>query len=180
MNSFAQSLALLIGLSGSIAIAQPAPVDDGPETVVVCGDNEPGERMIFSGRVLDYQGKPLAKAVILIHQTDVQGLYTPKNATSRLPRLRASAVTDDLGRFRFSTIRPGAYPDASQPPHIHAAVAGHIHHLQFVTFLFDGDPLLTDEWKEALKDEPEARIVKPVKGEDGTWRFEYDIRLEDA
>jgi protocatechuate 3,4-dioxygenase beta subunit len=73
--------------------------------------SEPGDRLVFFGRVLDYRGQPLSKAAVVAYHADHSGLYNPPNAASRTPRLRAVAVTDHNGEFRFSTVRPGPYPD---------------------------------------------------------------------
>lgn len=149
-------------------------------TVPLCGPDEPGKKLVFQGRVLDYQGRPLAKAAVMAHQADEQGLYVPKGATSRVPRLRGVAVTGEDGRFRFSTVWPGAYPEGTQPAHIHLAVLGHKHHVRFVTFWFECDPLLTvQRRKDSVKD-PEVKIMKPTQDNDGVWKFEYDIHLEEA
>jgi protocatechuate 3,4-dioxygenase, beta subunit len=152
----------------------------GTITVALCGPDEPGKKLVFSGRVLDYQGRPLAKAAVVAHQADERGLYTPKGATSRVPRLRGVAVTDERGRFRFSTVWPGAYPEGSQPAHIHVGVMAHEHRVRFVTFWFEGDALLTEQRRKDSVKDPEVRIVKPSRERDGVWQFEHDIRLEEA
>jgi protocatechuate 3,4-dioxygenase beta subunit len=149
-------------------------------TVALCGPDEPGKKLVFHGRVLDYQGRPLAKAAVAAHQADQQGLYVPKGSPSRVPRLRGVVVTGEDGRFRFSTVWPGAYPEGTQPAHIHVGVMGHEHRVRFVTFWFEGDPLLTEKRRKDSAKDPEVKIVKPAQGRDGTWRFEYDIRLEEA
>ena len=48
-----------------------APID-APSRVVVAGVDEPGERLIVSGRVLD-GGLPAAGVSIYVFQTDVEG-----------------------------------------------------------------------------------------------------------
>ena len=57
-------------------------------------------------------------------------------------------LTDDEGRYRFVTIRPGAYPwgnhkNAWRPAHIHFSVFGPAFATRLVTQMyFPGDPLL--------------------------------------
>jgi protocatechuate 3,4-dioxygenase beta subunit len=173
-------LPLLLVLSLVGCDPQSPPKATAPITVALCGPDEPGKKLVFHGRILDYQGRPLAKSAIIAWGADQRGLYVEKGAKSRVPRLRGTAVTDEGGRYRFSTIWPGAYPDASQPAHIHLGVMAHEHRVRYVTFWFEGDPsLLEKHRKNAVKD-PEVRIVKPVQGRDGVWRFEFDIRLEEA
>ena len=175
----------LLSLAGcdarpAVSAADEAHSAGGGSAIRLCGPDEPGRKLVFHGRVLDYQGKPFAKAAVSAHQADIRGLYVPKGAKSRVPRLRGVAVTGQDGRFRFSTIWPGAYPEGTQPAHIHVGVMGHEHHVRFVTFWFEGDPLLTEQRRRDSPKDPEVKIVKPVKGAGGIWQFEYDIRLEEA
>lgn len=51
--------------------------------VAICSSDEPGERLVFSGRILDYQGKPLSKASVVAYHADSQGLYNPRNSATR-------------------------------------------------------------------------------------------------
>src|SRR5262245_45363549 len=136
----------------------PPPVASAPsvdaQPVTLCDANEPGERMVFSGRVLDYTGKPLWKAAVMAYHADAKGLYNPPNTTPRTPRLRNVAITEKDGGFRFSTIRPAAYPDASEPAHIHLGVIAPAHHLRYVTYWFDGDPLITAERRRKAATDP--------------------------
>jgi protocatechuate 3,4-dioxygenase beta subunit len=140
--------------------------------------SEPGDRLVFFGRVLDYRGQPLSKAAVVAYHADHRGLYNPPNAASRTPRLRAVAVTDDNGEFRFSTVRPGPYPDGSEPAHIHLAAVAPAHHLRYVTYWFEGDPLITPEQRRRRATDPELVIVELKHGADGVWFFSHDIRLE--
>ena len=59
-----------------------------------------------------------------------------------------AAVTDDDGRYRFMTIKPGAYPwrnhhNAWRPAHIHFSLFGNAYAQRLVTQMyFPGDPLM--------------------------------------
>jgi protocatechuate 3,4-dioxygenase beta subunit len=56
-------------------------------------------------------------------------------------------MTDDDGRYRFVTIKPGAYPwgnhdKAWRPAHIHFSLFGNVYAQRLVTQMyFPGDPL---------------------------------------
>ncbi|MBM3984800.1 MAG: hypothetical protein FJ296_03785 [Planctomycetes bacterium] len=93
--------------------AREAPYREG--AVPLCGDDEPGQRLGFWGRVLDHRGQPLEDAAVIAWQTDVTGLYVPRGQAGRNPRLRAAAVTDAGGWFRFSSVVPGPYPGSDEP-----------------------------------------------------------------
>src|SRR5438067_879687 len=62
--------------------------------VSLCHAAEPGEKLSFSGCVIDYQGKPLAMAAVVAYNADRNGLYVPTGSTTRIPRIRGVCVTD--------------------------------------------------------------------------------------
>src|SRR5262249_34616849 len=146
--------------------------------VALCGPEEPGERLTFDGRGLDYQRRPLAQAAGGAYNADRAGLYVPPGSGTRLPRLRGACVTDEQGRFRFSTIRPGPYPSGGEPAHIHLVVTAPAHRPRFVTYWFEGDPLITAAKREKATRDPEFVIVPLARDSGGTWTFAHDIRLE--
>ncbi len=154
----------------------PSTTTTAPLAVPLCSATEPGEKLTFSGRVLDESGQPLPKASIIAYQTDSSGLYVPRGSTTRNPRLRAVAITDDQGRYAFTTIRPGPYPGTGDPEHIHLHVDAAIHAHTYVTFWFDDDPLVTDAKRRNL--DRETVIVKRQRDAQGTWTFTHDIRLK--
>ncbi len=148
------------------------------ETAVrMCADQEPGEPMEFFGRVLDEQGLPLPKAAVIAYNTDATGLYVPTGSSTRTPRIRGVAVTDDNGWYRFRTIRPAGYPNTDDPQHIHMHADAAVHAQRYVTVWFDDDPRLTPEKRTKL--DAETVIVTPRK-RDGVWIFRQDIRLRGS
>jgi protocatechuate 3,4-dioxygenase beta subunit len=162
----------------SVPRAPAAPGNDG--TIRLCGPEEPGERLVFTGRVLDYGGRPLAKAAVIAYHADRNGLYNRRGSDTRVPRLRGVAVTDARGGFRFSTVRPGAYPDGSEPAHLHVAVLAPAHEVRHVEYWFEGDPLLTERHRSQAARGSSAVIV-PLsrdRASGGAWTFRHDIRLE--
>ena len=60
-------------------------------------------------------------------------------------------LTDDQGRYRFTTIKPGAYPwrnhpNAWRPAHIHFSVFGRAFLQRLITQMyFPGDPLFSQD-----------------------------------
>lgn len=84
-----------------------------------------GELVYISGRVLDKKCVPVSDAIIDIWQTDPEGHYVKSTLGERLsphPTFAGSgrATTDNLGRFNFVTIFPGAV--AGRAPFIHVHV----------------------------------------------------------
>jgi protocatechuate 3,4-dioxygenase beta subunit len=112
-----------------------------------------GERILVGGRVLDENGRPLQRALIEIWQCNAAGRYAHDEDRHDAPLdPNFSGVgrvfTDDTGRYRFKSIRPGAYPwrnhyNAWRPAHIHFSLFGPAFATRLVTQMyFPGDPLL--------------------------------------
>jgi len=112
-----------------------------------------GERIIVTGRVLDAAGRPLAGQLIEIWQANAAGRYAHKVDQHNAPLDPnffggGRCLTGEDGRYRFMTIKPGAYPwgnhdNAWRPNHIHLSVFGPSIEQRLVTQMyFPGDPLL--------------------------------------
>jgi protocatechuate 3,4-dioxygenase, beta subunit len=112
-----------------------------------------GERIIVTGRVLDEGGRPVRNTLVEIWQANAAGRYVHKVDGHDAPLdpnfLGAGrCLTDENGRYRFLTIKPGAYPwgnhpNAWRPNHIHFSLFGDYFGSRLVTQMyFPGDPLL--------------------------------------
>lgn len=112
-----------------------------------------GERIIVVGRVLDEGGRPVPNALIEVWQANACGRYIHKNDQHDAPldpnfTGAGRVLTDQNGEYRFTTIKPGAYPwrnhlNAWRPPHIHFSLFGLNFLSRLVTQMyFPGDPLL--------------------------------------
>jgi protocatechuate 3,4-dioxygenase beta subunit len=112
-----------------------------------------GERIVVSGRLLDEDDRPVPHSLVEIWQANAAGRYLHKVDQHDAPldpnfTGMGQTFTDDEGRYRFVTIRPGAYPwrnhyNAWRPKHIHFSVFGPAFATRLVTQMyFPGDPLL--------------------------------------
>jgi protocatechuate 3,4-dioxygenase, beta subunit len=112
-----------------------------------------GERIIVHGRVLDEDGKPVANTLVEIWQANAAGRYihvVDQHPAPLDPNFTGAgrAVTDSEGRYKFTTVKPGAYPwgnheNAWRPAHIHFSLFGHSFLSRLVTQMyFPGDPLI--------------------------------------
>lgn len=112
-----------------------------------------GERIVVGGRVLDEDGRPVPHTLVEIWQANSAGRYVHVNDRHDAPldpnfTGAGRAVTDAQGRWRFVTIKPGAYPwrnhhNAWRPAHIHFSLFGPSFLTRLVTQMyFPGDPLL--------------------------------------
>jgi protocatechuate 3,4-dioxygenase, beta subunit len=111
-----------------------------------------GERIILGGRVLDGEGRPVTGTLVEIWQANAAGRY--RHEVDRHPAPidpnfsgAGRCLTDDEGRYRFITIKPGAYPWRNHPnawraAHIHISLFGPAFATRLVTQMyFPGDPL---------------------------------------
>jgi len=129
-------------------------------------ESEPqGERIIVAGRLLDEDARPIAGALIEVWQANAAGRYRHSKDNHPAPldpnfSGAGRAVTDATGAYRFTTIKPGAYPwrnhaNAWRPAHIHFSVFGQNFRTRLVTQMyFPGDPLFAqDPMYQSIPDE---------------------------
>lgn len=94
-----------------------------------------GKLIHLTGRVLNSKGEPVTGAKVELWQANTHGRYAHPadvNPAPLDPNFQGYGVqvTDREGRYRFKTIKPGAYPinplnpSDARPPHIHFAVLG--------------------------------------------------------
>ena len=115
-------------------------------------DEPQGQRIIVYGQVLEDDRRPVPDTLVEIWQANAAGRY--KHAGDQHPAPLdpnfsggGRCVTAREGRFRFVTIKPGAYPwgnhhNAWRPAHIHFSVFGRAFVQRLVTQMyFPADPL---------------------------------------
>lgn len=148
---------------------------------IIASPDEPGERMIISGTIFKKDGRTPAPNVILyVYHTDHKGLYS-RSANQkeglRHGHLRGWMKTDAGGRYEFQTIRPASYPNRKAPQHIHPLIKEEgLTRYWIDEYLFEDDPLLTDEEKAKQPKHGGSGIIRLVK-ENGVWIGKRDILL---
>jgi protocatechuate 3,4-dioxygenase beta subunit len=117
-------------------------------------NSEPiGERIIVSGRVIDEDNRPLPHTLVEIWQANSAGRYAhaiDQHDAPLDPNFTGCGhtVTDAEGRYRFVSIKPGAYPwqnhnHAWRAAHIQISVFGPAFATRLITQMyFPGDPLM--------------------------------------
>ena len=158
------------------------------------GAAEPlGERIIVSGRVLDEDARPVRNALIEVWQANAAGRYLHKADQHDAPLDPnftgcGRTLTDERGRYRFVTIKPGAYPwgnhpNAWRPNHIHFSLFGDYFGSRLVTQMyFPGDPLLAYDpifqgTPEKARDRLISRFSMDVTEEGYALGYVFDIVL---
>jgi len=129
-----------------------------------------GERIVVTGRLLDVDGRPLQGALVEVWQANAAGRYrheVDQHPAPLDPNFAGAGrcLTDDDGRYRFITVKPGSYPwgnheNAWRPAHIHFSVFGPSFTQRLVTQMyFPGDPLFEfDPIFHSVRD-PKARAL---------------------
>jgi protocatechuate 3,4-dioxygenase, beta subunit len=106
-----------------------------------------GQVLNVMGHVVNVAGEPVRGATVEIWQANSYGRYTHPSDTNPAPvdpNFDGSAVltTDPQGRYRFTTIKPAAYPAGPcrmRPAHIHFQVSGRQNRL-VTQMYFENDP----------------------------------------
>jgi protocatechuate 3,4-dioxygenase, beta subunit len=111
-----------------------------------------GQRITVEGRLLDLSGRPISGQLIEVWQANAAGRYRHHVDNHPAPidpnfSGYGRCLTDGEGRYRFVTVRPGAYPwgnhpNAWRPAHVHFSVFGRAFTHRLVTQMyFPDDPL---------------------------------------
>jgi protocatechuate 3,4-dioxygenase beta subunit len=136
------------------------------------------------GRVLDRGGKPIANARIDLWQANAAGRYGHPSETNPAPLdpgFQGSAVltTDEAGRYRLKTVRPGSYDNGA--PHLHFDIASASQRL-VTQMIFPDEPLnATDNLVLQLSPGGRASItatpIAPLPDAPGETAFQWDAVL---
>ena len=150
-------------------------LEPGDSDLTTQGSGGPlGERIIVQGRVTDEDGRSIAGALVEVWQANAGGRYRheiDRHPAPLDPNFAGSGrcLTDAEGRYRFVTVKPGAYPwgnhpNAWRPAHIHFSLFGRLFAERLVTQMyFPGDPLFEfDPIFNAVRD-PRARDLLVAK-----------------
>jgi protocatechuate 3,4-dioxygenase, beta subunit len=177
-----KSITILLALTVWLNPTAQAPTiagNDAPSKITIAAKQEPGARLIVAGRVFRPDGvTPLAAASLYVYHTDVKGYYTPGANDNRNPRLRGYMRTDAQGRYEFSTIKPGSYPNSRVPAHIHYVVTAAGYSERIFEIVFEGDPFLDEKVrKEAASEWSGFSLRRLEKDEQGVLRCTQDIKL---
>jgi catechol 1,2-dioxygenase len=173
-----------------------APVLEAPYELPHRPD-EPGQRLVMTGRVTSVDDEPLPGAVVDVWHADAEGFYS---GFSEVPEgnLRGKVITDEEGRFQVRTFRPAPYtiPHAGptgrliaacgwhpwRPAHLHVQVSADDHELVSTQLYMADSDFIDDDVAHAVKDalivHPQLRQSSPELGiETPHLRFDYEFQL---
>jgi protocatechuate 3,4-dioxygenase, beta subunit len=151
--------------------------------MTIAKEQEPGERLVISGRVFRPNGKtPYANVVIYAYHTDSKGHYA-KNGTEVGAHkwhgyLHGWCKTDSNGNYEIRTIRPAPYPTNTMPAHIHAVIKKEDSEMYWINdFVFKDDPHVNDRYLRSLVETGGTGVVDVQKNKENTWVGKRDIVL---
>jgi protocatechuate 3,4-dioxygenase, beta subunit len=156
-------------LTGPLALDQRFPTTSDDIAHLAPGTPRAiGQYIEVTGRILDEDGSPLAGAMIETWQANSAGKYIHEIDRHQAPidpnfTGLGRFLTDSEGRYRFRTIKPGAYPVTEsdwwwRPPHIHFSIFGPSWMDRFITqIFFPGEPLNEPDLLLNAVQDPEAR-----------------------
>lgn len=168
------------------------PLDNDLTKNAVINGEPIGERIILVGRVVDEDGRPVRNALLEVWQTNSCGRYIHRNDQHDAPldpnfSGAGRVLTDANGEYRFTTIKPGAYPwrnheNAWRPAHIHFSIFGTAFISRLVTQMyFPGDPLLSlDPVLNGIPDENGRKLLVSEYAHDITmpeWALGYRFNI---
>jgi protocatechuate 3,4-dioxygenase beta subunit len=146
------------------------------------GFHENDPKLKITGTVYLKDGKPPAVNVILyVYHVNRKGVYQPREQPfgweKRHGQHRAWLKTGNDGTFSFYTFRPAHYPEVGEPEHIHIYVKEPNTIPYYIdSYLFESDPLLTEEKKTSQKNRCGSGIIR-LEMEDGIRTAKRDIIL---
>ena len=131
---------------------------------------EPGDKpeLVLTGRVLNEKGTPIPNAVVNLWSSDAVGNYDMIGY-----RYHGYQVTDEQGRYEFTTIIPGCY-EPRDAKHLHVKVQGNSSPITTQLYI-DGEPGNEEDDFYA----PEL-LVKCTVDENGVKHGTYDFVIKQV
>jgi protocatechuate 3,4-dioxygenase alpha subunit len=152
----------------------------------IAGENVSGQRISIEGSLVDGNGRPITDGLIELWQADANGRYAHPEDTRDAPRAPGwrgfgRLPTDEYGRFRLRTIKPGRVPAAHgrlQAPHINVSVFARGILKRLVTRIYFADEADNAD-DPVLAQVPAARCPTLIARKDGeAYRFDIAIQGE--
>jgi protocatechuate 3,4-dioxygenase, alpha subunit len=146
-----------------------------------------GERIRIEGRVIDGDGQPMPDAMIEIWQADGQGRYAHPADRRALANTRFKGFgrsdTDADGRYRFTTVKPGAVPGpngGTQAPHINVSVfARGVLRRLFTRIYFEGEAAnASDPILALVPADARGTLIAKRATQSGEPTYTFDIHLQ--
>ncbi len=166
-------------------VARSGDADNDLTLITGRGSRAAGQIIEVTGRVLDKNGQPVSGATIELWQANAAGRYAHPADTNPAPldpnfQGFGKLVSAPDGSYRYTTIKPGVYPDGDdspRPPHIHLDIVGKTDRV-VTQMLFPNEPL--NDTDDVVPQWARARLmaVEFGKGANGAVRYRWDLILD--
>jgi protocatechuate 3,4-dioxygenase, alpha subunit len=146
-----------------------------------------GERVEITGRILDGDENPVPDGIVEIWQANSQGKYAHPDDPQDKPtepnfKGYGRVPTDNAGRFRFSTIKPGRVPGPHgklQAPHLEVSLFTRGLQRRLITRIYFADEASNAEDFALSLVEPRRRdTLMAKKVERGQGELEWNVKLQ--
>jgi protocatechuate 3,4-dioxygenase, beta subunit len=141
------------------------PVDTLPDF------NNPRTKIKVTGTIYENDAKtPAANVILYIYHTNPKGIYetlgNEEGWGKRHGYIRGWIKTDSSGKYTFYTLKPGTYPNRSEPAHIHGTILEPGKYYYWIdSWQFKNDPLLKVDIEKEEKASGGSGIVELKQGE---------------
>ena len=151
------------------------------------GEGVSGERVTIAGRMLDGDGKPVPDGLVETWQANAHGKYAhPEDDQNKSLengfKGYGRVMTDDQGRFQFTTIKPGSVPapdGKTQAPHIAVSVFARGLERRLVTRIyFPDEPNNSSDFALNLVEPQRRETLIARKVADKVGMLEWNIILQ--
>uniref|UniRef100_UPI0040480214 dioxygenase family protein n=1 Tax=Roseivirga sp. TaxID=1964215 RepID=UPI0040480214 len=147
------------------------------------GWGQNGQKLLITGSILKPDGiTPAPDVILYYYHTDVNGVYpNSKDLNQKVAghgSIRGWVKSDKNGRYSIYTVRPEAYPNRTDPAHIHPSIKepNDMNEYYLDEFVFDDDPLLTTQKRRSMENRGGSGVLR-IYQEGGLAIAEHNIIL---
>lgn len=183
-NFYSETIKTGDGCEGCEAVYDsPIPFENLTHVDTLPDFSEAGPKLEISGIIYHRDGTTPAKDIVMyLYHTDQNGFYSNKfNDTGWAKRhgyIRGWIKTNEKGEYRFYTLRPAPYPNATFPAHIHPTIKEPGKTPYWIDdYVFDDDKFVDDTYRRRAENRCGDGILKLVKNESGVFTAKRDLIL---
>lgn len=169
------------GCEGCEAVYEsPVPLEELSHIDTLPDFETAATKLEISGVIYQPDGiTPAPGIVMYVYHTDQNGYYTKKGSDNgRHGYIRGWLKTNEKGEYKFYTLRPAPYPNATFPAHIHPTIKepGKTEY-RIDDFVFDDDKYVNESYRKNAGNRGGDGILTLTKNENGYYTAKRNIIL---